>query len=205
MTVQVCVIDDHPIVIEGLKMVLEKFPSIGKVEGCFNTRQLKTLLENQKFDVLLLDISLGEENALDILPMVKSRYPELKIIVLTNHDEAYLVRELIDKGIDGYLLKTDDIEEIVFAIMAVYKGKNYFTPNVHNLLIPSQSSLFGNLTKREYEILGLIYEGLKTREIAEKLHVSKLTIESHRRNLFQKLEVPNATSLIKKALELKLI
>lgn len=204
--IKVAITDDHPIVLEGIKNLLKSDKRIQFTQS-FGT--LKDLYENisAETEVLLLDINLPDGNGIDACKKMIEKFPDLKIIALTNFEESTFIKQMIRNGAMGYLLKNTDKNELSKAIQTVHTGQRYLPEHIKNLLLNDslgqrvQNQFIPKLTSREKEILQLISKEFTTDEIAEKLFISVKTVESHKSNLFQKLGVKNSAGLIRVAFE----
>lgn len=198
--------DDHTIVLEGLELLLSTFVFVNKVTKAMNESELYRHIEQQRPDLILLDIMFGKTDGKELCKKIKKQYPEIKIIALTSYSDISTVKTAILAGFDGYLLKSEDRQTMITAIQLVYQGEQYFSPQVKNVFFQqSISKKNPNLTKREEEILKLIVDEKTTKEIAEELFISEKTVENHRTNLMLKLDVKNVAGLVKKAITRGLI
>lgn len=206
--INVLIVDDHPMVIEGLKSLLGDDERL-RIKNHFTTgRDTLLFLENEVVDVILLDVNLPDINGVEMVKLILSKSSNIKILGLSTYSEPSIINQMIRNGVKGYLLKNVTSDELVNAISQVYDGHFYFGSEIQKILADSVSQASPDvpkLTRREKHILQLIAEGKTTYVIAAELFISPLTVETHRRNLMQKLEVPNAASLIKTAVEKKLI
>ena len=208
MPVKVFIIDDHPMVVAGLNSLLSQLKNIevaGAVSNAFDT--IPFLKEN-KIDVILLDINLPDISGIDLCKKIHKEFPEIKILGISTFSERSYISRMIENGASGYLIKSASAEEIAEAIDTVLKEKIYLSVSIEHIgkplsIIPSDA--LPALTKREKEILQLISEGFTNNQIAEKLFISPLTVDSHRKNLLTKLNVNNTASLIRVAIENRLI
>lgn len=211
MTINIAIADDHPIVIKGLRNTLADYPYIA-LKGTYpNGTRLLEGLEKEQPDILLLDIQLPGKTGDELVPIILKKYPDLKILVLTNFDSPLYVNSMLRLGVHGYLLKTTEEELLIEAIEAVYNGKQFIEPEMDKKMQQlavrvkkSVSSRF-TLTDREKEVLQFIANGDTNAEIAEKLFLSYHTIENYRISLLLKLDVKNTAMLIKKALLMGLV
>lgn len=206
--ITVLIVDDHPMVIEGLKMLLSDDKSVQVHTNFTNGQDTLDFLENEIVDVVLLDVNLPDINGVEMVKMILDKRATIKILGLSTYSEPSIINQMIKNGVKGYLLKNATSEELVNAITQVYEGNFYFGTEVQKILADSVSQEtqdIPKLTRRETHILKLIAEGKTTNIIAEELFISPLTVETHRRNLMRKVEVSNAASLIKIAVEKKLI
>lgn len=193
--------DDHFLVLEGLEVLLSTFDFVEKTESVLNYVALKEILKLECFDVLLLDIHFGNYDGREIIGEIKQTAPEMKIIALTSHADSVTIKSSVNAGFDGYLLKIDSREEIERALKSVMNDKSYFSSKTQQAFFEMKA--IRNkvvLTERERDILQLIVQEQTTREIAEQLYLSEKTIESHRANIMQKLDVKNIAGMVKKAI-----
>ena len=196
--------EDHTILREGLRALLSADPSFEIIGEAQNGREAVRCVERLEPDLLLMDLSMPRMSGMDAIREIKNRYPEIKIIALTVHKtEEYLLTTL-KAGADGYVLKDATHDELVMAIKNVMSGKSYLSPGVSEKVIEgylqgreSNRSLspWETLSQREREVLKLIAEGFKNKEIAEDLCISLKTVEKHRANLMKKLDLHNAAAL----------
>jgi DNA-binding NarL/FixJ family response regulator len=206
----IAIIDDHPVVIEGLQKILLRDLAVKEIQeynrGNDFIAYLKT--QNQRIDIVLLDISLPDRNGIEICREIKSLTPDMCVLGFSNHNERSLIMQLLANGASGYLLKNASATELVGCIRAALDGQIAFSDEVKKIIArPSASQLksIPPLTKREKQILRLIADGKTSAEIADELLISLFTVETHRRNLMQKFDVKNTASLIKTAIELQLL
>lgn len=202
--IKVVIIEDHKLVAEGIAAAINN-TDFAEVAGIAHTG--KESLEKMKFwnpEIILMDISLPDIKGTDLCTTILEEFPNVKIIALTSHNEFSIVKQMLDKGAKGYVLKNDRTEVIIAALETVGTGGIFISRETHDVLKqPSHQKII--LTQREKEILLYISEGLTNSEIAEKIFLSPETIKSYRKNLLFKLDAKNTALLIKKSLELKLI
>jgi DNA-binding NarL/FixJ family response regulator len=206
LEINVAIADDHQIVIDGLKALLDNEPDFAYKSHALNGRAAIELAKNLKIDVFLMDIDMPEMDGIEATKALKQDFPDIKVIILTMHDEKSLIKMLMDLGADGYLLKNSDQAELSLAIRNVYEGKKHFSSEVTmSLLQPdepaAQKENLKGLTEREIEILTLIAEGLSNKEVGDKLFISHRTVDTHRTNLMKKLDVHNIAGLIRFAIK----
>ncbi len=193
--------DDHFLVLDGLEVLLSTFDFVEKTKSALNYMELKNILEEEHFDVLLLDIHFGKHDGRTIIQEIKQLMPDMKVIALTSHSDSVTIKSSVNAGFDGYLLKIDGREEIEKALKAVMNDEKYFSPKTQQVFFETQTSKTKTeLTEREKEILQLIVQEKTTKEIAEQLFVSEKTVETHRASIMQKLEVKNIAGMVKKAI-----
>lgn len=205
---EIVIVDDHPMVIEGLKSLLDDEDSI-VVKACFTDGEstLKYLDDNIA-DVILLDVNLPDINGVDMVKPILDRQKDTKILVLSTYNEGSIITKMIKNGVKGYLLKNVGADELTSAIYQVYEGGVYYDKSVQMVLAESVAQEIidlPKLTRREKHVLSLIADGKRTNDIAEELFISPLTVETHRRNLMQKLKVSNAAAMVRFAMENGLI
>lgn len=207
--IRVYVVDDHPIVLEGIKQFLQSNDEhIELVGGCGTGKEVLEALAFTTIDVLLLDINLPDVSGIDVCKQIKQQFPSIYIIAISNYNERSMITKMLQNGATGYILKNASADELCTAIETVYKKSLYFSPDVQRTLFEAalENPLdLPRLTRREEEVLRSIAKGKTTNKMAEELFVSTHTIETHRRNLMQKFNVSNSASLIKMASEYKLI
>jgi two-component system, NarL family, nitrate/nitrite response regulator NarL len=208
MSIKVFIIDDHPMVVAGLNSLLGRLENIEVAGAVSNAFDAIPFLKKNKIDVILLDINLPEISGIDLCKKIHKEFPEIKILGISTFSDRSYISRMIENGASGYLIKSASADEIAGAIDTVLKGKMYLSLSMEHIVkplsvIPLES--LPALTKREKEILQLISEGLTNNQIAEKLFISPLTVDSHRKNLLTKLNVNNTASLIKLAVQNGLI
>jgi DNA-binding NarL/FixJ family response regulator len=211
MQIKVGITDDHLLVINGLKAMLEKFDHIKIIFSENNGEALLRRLEQDKPDILFLDIQMPGTNGIDLCKTILKDRPDIKIIALTNFEESHYIKQMMRNGAQGYLLKNTDQNTLIEAIETVYKGQQYIDKHMQNALLNemisgkkrSLSEVF--LTKRELEILELIAKENTNQEIADKLFISLRTVQTHRLNITQKLDAKNTAALVKEAYKRGLI
>lgn len=204
--------DDHQIVIDGLKAILSAHPDYDIIATANNGKAAIQLVDSLRPDLLLLDIDMPVMNGLVAAQAIKEQFPATKIVILSLHHESSIIRKLIQLGIDGYLLKNADSQEMLSAIETVRNGRKYFSGEVTLQL--SQSGLvtsddgsvkMSSLTERELDVLKLLVEGWSSKEIGAQLHISARTVDTHRTNMMKKLEVTNVVGLIRWAIRWGLV
>jgi DNA-binding NarL/FixJ family response regulator len=209
--IRIAITDDHPMVVKGLRQILEGYDQFEVIASYTSGKALLAGLQRVVPDVLLLDMQLPDITGEELTRNILSRYPALKILILTSHDNVFFIRSLLSCGAMGYVLKTVDEEELVAAIETVHQGVQFLSPEVKDVLVRDTLKLKhafagpAELTQREKDIIQLIAEEYTSPEIAEKLFLSPRTVDNYRFGLMQKLEVKNMVGLIKKAIQMGLI
>ena len=204
--IKVYIVDDHQLVIEGLKSLLIDEQNIDIVGSATNAEQCLEYFNSHSVDVILMDISLPDKSGIDLCRIISEKNENIKIIALSTFTEGTYVIKMMGNGASGYLHKNASKLEIIKAIKTVFQGDNYLTPEAEKALkyeTDLQNKL-PKLTKREKEVLLLISNGLTNNLISEKLFISIDTVDSHRKNLYSKMNVNNTAMLIKFATENKL-
>ena len=202
--IKVSIVDDHPMVIEGLKALLCDEEKIALQEMYNNGTSLLKGLKESVPDVILLDINLPDISGIQLCKEIKTTYPSIKIIGVSNYSEPGMIKGMIRSGVDGYLLKNITGEELVKAIEKVNAGQESYSAEALKVMVASineEEESLPKLTRRELSVLALIAKGRTTNQIADKLFISPLTVETHRRNLMKKFNVSNAAALVKLALD----
>ncbi len=199
---KVLLTDDHQIIIDGLKSLLKNSDEIVVAAEANNGREALRILDILEIDVILMDIDMPVLNGIDTLKEIRKQNSNVKVIILSMHNEAGMIKSLMDIGANGYLLKSCSQEELIGAISKVASGQSYFSTEVTlSLLNPAQSNQPTELlTDRETEIIKLIAEGFSNKEIGSKLFISHRTVDTHRTNLMKKLDVGNIAGLISYAI-----
>ena len=206
MTIKVAITDDHPIVANGLKKILDDFANIDVVAVYTTGNDMLKEVGLSLPDVMLLDMNLPDLEGPDLARQLLKKFPSIKIIVLTSSDVTVQVKKMLQIGCQGYLLKDSDDKTIVQAIETVYGGGQFLSPVIQQQLVndmfrtknQKQNTL---LTRREKEVLQLITQEFTNQEIADKLFISLHTVDNHRSSLLQKLDAKNTAGLVKKAIE----
>lgn len=209
-TYTILLADDHSILRAGLRSILNSksdFNVIAEVDNGMDA--VKSALTTAP-DLLLTDLSMPKKNGTETISEIKKRLPEVKCLVLTMHNTEEHIRMALNAGADGYVLKDDSHEELLTAIKTVLSGKMYLSPsicgNVVNGYLNSSAteqpiSSWDTLTRREKEIIKLIAEGYRSKDIAEQLSISIKTVEKHRSNLMRKLDLHSVSSLTNYAIQ----
>lgn len=202
--IKVAIVDDHKILVEGLSNLISE-SGIAEVAGiAHSAEKCRSLIKNWEFDVLMLDVGLPDISGLDFCVELKNTYPKIKILALTTHSEYSIVKQMLDNGALGYLIKNATAEEVLEGIEAVARGEIFLCHEI-DLLMKRTSGKAIWLTQRERELLKLVTEGYTNAEIGEKIFLSPETIRGYRKNLLLKLGAKNTVIMVKMALEQKLI
>lgn len=207
---RVVIAEDHTILRAGLQAILSSRPGIEVVGEAGDGREAVRCVDKLNPDLLLIDLSMPKLNGMDAIREIKSRHPEIKIIVLTVHKSDEYIIASLDAGADGYMLKDAGQNELLLAIDYVMAGKMFLSPSISDKVIQvylenkkenRTKTILDSLTVREREILKLIAEGFTNKGIADHLCISLKTVEKHRANLMQKLDLRNTAALTAYAIE----
>lgn len=199
MSTKVMIADDHSLIREGIKQLLEFDGSIEVVSEAANGVECLDKLENHIPDILLLDINMPEKNGLEVLDEIKKKDYDVKVLILTVHNELEYLLKAVDIGVDGYILKDSESAELKRAIRSIMSGENYIQAS----LIPALNNRLANrdidkdkidsLTSRELEVLIQVANGMINKEIATSLNISERTVKNHVSNIFKKIDVSDRT------------
>ncbi|CCH02331.1 two component transcriptional regulator, LuxR family [Fibrella aestuarina BUZ 2] len=213
--IRVLIADDHNVFVEGIESLISGSSEIEVTQRCYDVSSVLESMAQHVADVILLDISFPHVNdGLGLCDHLTKVYPQTKVIALTMHDDASLIKRMVKKGAKGYLLKNTSKTELLQAIRMVHQGKQYFNEAITNILLTdvpkarrqtAETGMRPNLTPRESEVLILIAQGLTTQQMATQLFVGVKAVEFHRSSLLLKFGVPNTALLVKTAMELQCI
>jgi len=208
MSVRLILADDHKIMREGLRALLAKQKEIEVIAEADSGRGVIELCSQLHPDVVVIDISMPDLNGIDAARQITRKAPDIKVIALSMHSDKKYVKEMLAAGASGYLLKDAAFEELGMAIATVLKNKTYLSPQITDTVVkdyvnenvPQNSIASTALSAREREVLQLIAEGKSTRDIAAKLYVSVKTVETHRKQILDKLGLNSIAELTKYAI-----
>lgn len=200
---KILLVDDHRLFMEGLELLLKEQDEWEIKALVSSGKEALKFLQIEPVDLVLLDYQMPEMDGIETLKAIRRLHPGTKTMLLSMHKSAPLIRELMAAGGEGFVLKTADKSEFVQAIRKVLSGGKYFSGELMEELVKKPEMAVGesSLTEREKEIIREICQGLSTQEIADKLFISYRTVETHRKNLMDKLEMKNIASLVRWALE----
>ena len=201
-TINILIAEDHKLVAEGLKDFLEIHEGYTVLDIAQNGREAISLLRQHQADLLLTDLNMPDIDGLQLLELVKKRFPKIKTLGLSMYNNQAIVSRALELGIDGYLLKEEGGEELLKAVSLIMEGEKYFSnglklPSKNIKLFVDDFLLKYNLTQREVEILKLIALSNTNKSIGELLSISELTVQTHRRNLKKKLKAENTADLVR--------
>lgn len=202
MKTKIILADDHQYLLEGIRVILQEMPSVEIVATAQNGFELMDAVAQQQPSLVLLDLNMPGYDGLQCIQKIKTNYPAVKVLVLTNYNQPELVEEVKRMQADGYLVKNSSATQLKDAIATIVAGKKHFPAAVELIPLADDSFFFDDflkkyqLTKREVEIIRMICKEMTTKEIAVQLYLSELTINTHRRNILRKLEVKSVAGLM---------
>jgi DNA-binding NarL/FixJ family response regulator len=213
--IKVFIVDDHSMIREGIKSCLSEESDMEVVGEAESGEQALQVLKDDLPDLVIMDINMGGINGIETTIRLLEKYPDLHVLGLTMYEDSNHIISMMQAGAMGYILKDSALEEIIEAIRTIHSGENYFSKEVSSALMQKfmkskqeeklREDVKVELTKREIEILKLIAEEYTNQEIAEKLFISQRTVDTHRRNLIQKLNAKNTAGLVRYAIKHKLV
>jgi DNA-binding NarL/FixJ family response regulator len=207
MKIKVLLVDDHAIIREGLRSLLEKQPGMEVIADTDDGRKARQLVQELSPDIVIMDITMPGLNGIEATRQITAEFPDVKVIALSIHSKRRYVADMLSAGATGYILKECLFDELVAAIKAVATGGRYLSPRITDVVVSdyvkrlsaSADSAFEALKSREREVLQLVAEGKSTKQIALELHVSTKTIEANRRQIMDKLNIHSIAELTKYA------
>jgi DNA-binding NarL/FixJ family response regulator len=211
---KILIVDDHRVVIEGIRGALREHAAFEVVGEALNGRQAVRQVESLGPDIVIMDISMPNLNGLDATRQIKKTSPETRIIIFTMYSNKEYIVDLFKSGVSAYVLKEDPMADLIHAIEVVANDRMYYTPLVHNFLVEHIQELeegkivrdeLDTLSLREREIFCLLAEGKSIKEVAQQLFISPKTVETHKYNLMEKLDVHTIADITKLAIRKKLI
>jgi DNA-binding NarL/FixJ family response regulator len=206
--IRILLVDDHQIILDSLSFLFSSIPNIEIVGTMNESRKVKVFLENNEVDIVVSDMNMPQMNGIELTLQIKEFYPKVKVLLLTMVEDAPNIRDAIKAGVNGYVLKKAGKDELEKAILSIIAGKKYYSEAVIEELAATadddlneaQPETILHLTSREIEILKLVAQELPSNKIGEMLFISMATVETHRRNLMQKLGVKTSIGLVKYAI-----
>jgi two-component system nitrate/nitrite response regulator NarL len=204
---QILLLDDHKILLEGTQRLLSGLELYEVAATASSAKEAIELLKSQDFNVLITDYELPDSSGLEIIKIARTINPEIKVIVLSMHDDPSVIKELLKENIDSFVLKNDTHSSLLLALDKVTSGKKFFSDDISEILVrqinsPSEKN---DLSPRETEIIKLIAKDFSTKQIAEVLFISEKTVESHRKNILRKAGCSSVVGLVNYAHTHKLI
>lgn len=201
MTIRVVIVDDHPMVVEGIQAILETYEDIEVVGALCNGQQVVDQVATLNPDVILLDLNMPEIGGLSATEMILEQRPDTRILILSMHDRPEYISSALNHGARGYLLKDVPTEEIRHAIDVVMAGEQYLCTGAQGVLKPTATTGVEALTSREQTILLELASGKSNKEVAQALDISVRTVETHRKNIKNKLGISSTAGLTRYAME----
>lgn len=200
LVIRILIVDDHPFFSAGIQNALLPYPEYEIVATLEDGNQVMDSLSQHKPDIIILDINLPGINGLELLPLIKKKYPATRIMILSMYMPEDVQLDLTNTSLDAYVIKNSGTETLLMALNELKEGNRFFDPiiNKDNHHSSDKFSQRLKLSSREKDIIVLLKEGLTSKEIAEKLFISELTVQTHRKNIMNKLEVRNVAELLKK-------
>ena len=206
MVTKTFIVDDHYMVIEGIRSLLQHETDVDWMGHATNAASCLAFVQQQIPDVILMDINLPDKSGIDLCKEIKGKFPAIHILGLSTMNQQSFIEKMLANGASGYVIKNATQQELMEAIHTVVKGKQYLSFDAAQAMRkPDADSNIPIITRREKEVLGLIAEGLTNNEIAEKLFISFTTVETHRKNILAKFKAKNIASLIKMAMQMQII
>jgi len=206
--IKILIVDDHQVLVDGLTMILNDESHIQVVGSAGTAKDALTFLDQTKVDLILLDVNLPDMNGISLCKLIHKSRPDINVLAMSMYDKPSFVKQMFRGGAKGYILKNSGQENFIQAINTVMSGEMYMSNSIAEMLSKGSNYSTNNpgsvpeLSKRENEILGLIASELTNNEIAEKIHLSLPTIETHRKNLLIKFGARNTAGLMRSASEL---
>lgn len=203
--IKLFIADDHQMFIDGIKALLHNTADIEIIGEANNGNQVMEKMETLEPDIILMDIGMPELNGIETTSLVSEKYPPVKIIALTMYDDNNRVVKMLKAGAKGYVLKNTSKQELLQAIQMVASGGVHYSTqviiNTMQNITDENKNPIANITEREIEIIKLIVKSFTNKEIADKLSISELTVNTHRKNAMRKLEIKNTAGLVKFAID----
>ena len=205
MAIKIFIADDHYMVVEGIRSMLQPIKNIEWMGHAMNAASCMAFLQQQLPEVLLLDINLPDKSGIDLCKEIKEKYPAIHIVGLSSFNQQSYIQKMMKNGASAYVLKNATREELVEAIETVASGYTFLSMEASATVRENKDARIPVITRREKEVLILVAEGLTNNAIAEKLFISTTTVDSHRNSLLAKFEVKNTANLVRMAAKYQFI
>ncbi len=210
--IRLLIADDHALIRSGIARLLQSYTDLVVVGEAEDGIEAVDLVKKHQPDVVIIDLSMPRMNGIEATKVIRARFPQTKVLVLTMHESDEYIFQILKSGAGGYILKNSGKEELTAAIHAVARGEKFFSPRVSEIMVksylkkePGRHRQSGSddlpLTKREKEILTLVAQGFTNQEIADRLFISPRTVDTHRTNMMQKLDIHDVATLVRFAVE----
>ncbi|GAB0157581.1 response regulator transcription factor [Chryseobacterium sp. Alg-005] len=203
METHIAILDDHPILVQGLITMLENEKDFKIAATFLDGTNIIQFMKDSKVDIILLDVSLPDKDGIELCGEIKATFPECRIIMLSNHTERSIIMKCMQNGANGYLLKNISVNDLLRSIKEVMDGNIVFcndTKKIISKILSNQPAEPIYLTKREKQIIQLLAKGKTSNNIAQELFLSPLTVDTYRKNLLQKFQVKNTAELVSMAI-----
>ena len=208
MRIRVLLVDDHKLMREGLRALLAEAPDIDVVGEASDGREALDFVRTLQPDVVVMDIGMPELNGIEACRRIRTEHERVKVIALSTHTDKRYVHHMLEAGANGYVLKISAHEELIRAVRAASQGRTYLSPEIAGLVVERstsanagrETSAYSTLSSREREVLQLVAEGKTSAETAKEMHISVKTVETHRRNIVQKVGLHGTAELTKYAI-----
>lgn len=206
-SIKLLLVDDHRIVLDGLRSLFDQDPQFEILGAVGSAEDALTFLQKAQPDIVLMDYSMAGMTGLQLAVIVKEKYPGVRRVILSMHDEVVLVNQILKEGVDGYLLKSIQQAELKMALRQIMDGYPYVSPEITKMMLSNLNSEQPAelLSERERQVLNLIAKEYSNKQIADELFISERTVETHRKNIFRKTNTNSLVGLIKYAFANKLI
>jgi len=208
MSIRILLADDHQLVRQGLRTMLERQPNLEIAGEADNGRDAIKLAQTLSPDLLIIDVTMPELNGIESTRQICAENAHIKVIAVSMHPERQFIMEMLAAGASGYLLKDSPLDELISAIETVFRGEVYLSPKITGVLVkecvggvPERGAFCGTLSPREREVLQMVAEGKNTKEIAYLLGLSTKTVEGHRRQVMEKLKIYSVAELTRYAIK----
>lgn len=210
--IRLLIADDHTLIRSGIARLLQSYTDLVVVGEAEDGIEAVDLVKKHQPDVVVIDLSMPRMNGIEATKVIRERFPQTKVLVLTMHESDEYIFQILQSGAGGYILKNSGKEELAAAIHAVARGEKFFSPRVSEIMVESYLNKEAGrhrqsgsddvpLTKREKEILTLVARGFTNQEIADRLFISPRTVDTHRTNMMQKLNIHDVATLVRFAVE----